>query len=41
VDPVWLAIQGLQAEARTVSLASTDDGATARVPAIVLSAVQR
>lgn len=36
VDPSWLASQGLQAASQTVSLASTDDGATARLSAIVL-----
>ncbi len=36
VDPAWLAAQGLRAATQTVSLASTDDGATAQVPAIVL-----
>jgi hypothetical protein len=36
VDPVWLAAQQLRAAPRTVVLASSDDGATARVPAMVL-----
>lgn len=37
VDAAWLAAQGLRAESKTVPLASLDDGATARVPAIVLT----
>ena len=37
VDPAWLAARRLQAETRTIPLASTDDGATARVPAITLT----
>ncbi len=37
VDPKWLVSQGLAADVRTVPLASTDDGATARVPVITVS----
>ncbi len=37
VDAAWLAAQGLRAESKTVPLASSDDGATARVAAIVLT----
>ncbi len=39
VDAVWLAAQGLRADSKTVPLASTDDGATARVPTITLTRV--
>jgi hypothetical protein len=37
VDAAWLTSQQLRADSRTVPLASTDDGATARVPAIRLT----
>ncbi|MDZ7631886.1 MAG: hypothetical protein U5K74_11230 [Gemmatimonadaceae bacterium] len=36
VDEVWQRAQGVRAESRTVSLASSDDGATSRVPAITI-----
>jgi hypothetical protein len=41
VDPAWLASQGLRAESKTVPLAASDDGATARVPAIALTPVNQ
>lgn len=36
IDTAWLTAHGLRADVKTVTLASTDDGATARVPAILL-----
>lgn len=41
VDAAWLAAQGLRAESKTVPLASTDDGATATVPSIVLTPISQ
>jgi hypothetical protein len=37
VDAAWLLAHQLTAASRGISLASTDDGATARVPAITLT----
>ncbi len=36
VDASWLTAQGLRASSKAILLASSDDGATARVPAIIL-----
>lgn len=41
VDPMWLTAQGLRAESKTVPLAASDDGATARVPVITLTPVHQ
>jgi len=41
VDASWLASQGLRAESKTVPLASSDDGATARIPAITLTPIHQ
>ena len=38
IDPVWLAAQRLTAGPQLVTLQSTDDGATARVPVIAITA---
>ncbi len=40
VDPVWLAAQGLRSSAQSATLQSSDDGATARIPAIILESAR-